>query len=217
MLRTLVIHLAQDSPKKNTARKLAKFNLTELSPHLRDAPRGAILLDPFAKKALSCEDLMAAQERGIVALDCSWKQAETAFPALRKQTIPRALPYLLCANHVNYGKPFMLSTAEAMAATVYILGERAQAEAMMSKFIWGPTFLTLNKEPLEAYMAARSSAEVVEEQLAFAGIDPEDVAEQDEANRAQEEKDGDGAFASPSGSPTRAVHSPPSDADEPEG
>ncbi len=175
VLRTLIVHLAQDSPKKNTARKLAKFNLTEITSHIRDAPRGAILLDPFAPKALSREDLVNAQERGVVALDCSWSQAETSFPIIRKHTIPRALPYLLCANHVNYGKPFQLSTAEAMAAAVYILGEREQAEGMMSKFIWGETFLTLNREPLEAYAAAATSADVVAEQLEFTGLDaPED-------------------------------------------
>jgi pre-rRNA-processing protein TSR3 len=165
--RLLVLHLSQDDPKKNTARKLARFELASLFHHVRDVPRGAILLDPFAPKALSREDTEAATKRGVVALDCSWKLAEGVFPVARERSEPRALPYLLAANPVNYGRPFMLSTAEALAASCAILGDLPQAEALMSKFIWGPTFLALNKEPLAEYAAAKTSLDVVEAQKLF--------------------------------------------------
>lgn len=160
-LRLVVYHLAQDDRKKNTARKLARFELAELVERLERVPRGAILLDPFAEKALSREDEKAARERGIVALDCSWRLAEQVFPATRERTVSRALPFLLAANPVNYGKPMTLSTAEALAASCAILGESAQAEALMGKFIWGPGFLTLNANPLRDYAAAATSGEVV--------------------------------------------------------
>lgn len=156
-----VYWLAQDDPKKNTARKLERFSLLALTDDLRRLPRGALLLDPYAEKAVSVEDRATALDRGIVALDCSWKSAEEAFPHARGKMAARALPYLVAANSVNYGKPFLLSTAEALAATCWILGERQQAERLMSKFIWGSTFLALNREPLEAYAAAKTSAEVV--------------------------------------------------------
>ncbi|HVL49605.1 MAG TPA: DUF367 family protein [Candidatus Thermoplasmatota archaeon] len=172
-VKVLVYHVSQDDPKKNTARKLARFELATLFHKVAQIPRGSILLDPFSEKALSREDVAAAERRGLVALDCSWKKAEEVFPEARAKTEPRALPYLLAANPVNYGRPFMLSTAEALAASAYILGAREQAEAMMSKFIWGPTFLVLNKEPLDAYAAARTSGEVVAAQRDFVPDEPE--------------------------------------------
>lgn len=164
-----VYHVSQDDPKKNTARKLARFQLCELFDRVERMPRGAILLDPYAEKALSREDEKAARERGVVALDCSWKHAEEVFPAARKRTVPRALPYLMAANPVNYGKAFQLSTAEALAASCAIMGEQAQAESLMSKFIWGPVFLALNKNPLEDYAASATSREVVAHMREYMG------------------------------------------------
>ena len=62
---------------------------------------------------------------------------------------------------MNWGKPFKLSTVEALAAGLVILGERSQAEQILSKFSWGHVFLELNREPLAEYALARDSAEVV--------------------------------------------------------
>jgi len=160
-LRLLVYHVSQDDPKKNTARKLARFQLCELTDKVNRVPRGAVLLDPYAPRALSREDADAARSRGLVALDCSWRHAEEVFPAVRARAEPRALPWLLAANPVNYGKAFQLSTAEALAAACRILGEKEQAETLMSKFGWGNVFLALNANPLEDYAAAATSRDVV--------------------------------------------------------
>lgn len=160
-LRLVVYHISQDDPKKNTARKLARFELVELVSRLDLAPRGAILLDPFCEKAISPEDAEVARTRGVVALDCSWRHAEEVFPAARERMIPRALPYLLAANPVNWGKAMTLSTAEALASASYILGDEPQAIMLMSKFIWGDTFLKMNANPLADYAAAKNSREVV--------------------------------------------------------
>src|SRR5581483_5487098 len=108
-LRLLVYHVSQDDPKKNTARKLARFELATLFDKVDKVPRGAILLDPFAEQALSPADRLEAEKRGVVALDCSWKLAEQVFPAARERTVPRALPWMLATNPVNFGKPFQLS------------------------------------------------------------------------------------------------------------
>lgn len=75
--------------------------------------------------------------------------------------VSRALPFLLAANPVNYGKPYQLSTLEAFAAALYILGEVGQAQKIVGIYTWGHRFLELNKEPLEDYRLATTSAEVV--------------------------------------------------------
>ena len=171
--RLVVYHVSQDDPKKNTARKLARFELAERVDKLDRTPRGAILLDPFSEKALSMEDAKLAHERGLVALDCSWKFAEQVFPLARERMVPRALPLLWAANAVNYGKPLQLSTAEALAASCYIMGEPEQAKRLMSKFMWGETFLILNANPLADYAAAKTSREVVTAMEAYMDEEPD--------------------------------------------
>lgn len=164
----LVYRVAQDDPKKNTALKAHRFGLVELLPtRIAAIPKGGILLDPFAPQAISPLDREVAEKRGLIAFDCSWEYAEQAFPIVRTRTVPRALPFLLAGNPVNYGKPFMLSTVEALAASLIILGEREQGEFLLGKFNWGHSFLSLNKEPLEEYASAKNSAEVVAKQRLF--------------------------------------------------
>jgi pre-rRNA-processing protein TSR3 len=154
----IVCHLGQDDPKKCTAKKLAKFGMVKMIKHLRMIPHDHILLSPFSKKALSPEDRASP---GIASIDCSWKNAEEVFSKVSKKNT-RALPYLLASNPVNYGRPFRLTTAEAFAAALYILGDVEEANNLMNKFKWGPHFLELNKEPLERYRNAKTSMEVVE-------------------------------------------------------
>jgi pre-rRNA-processing protein TSR3 len=166
-LRLVVLHLGQDDPKKCTARKLERFGLAEVVQQARHLPRDAILLDPYAGQAVSREDLPIAKAHGLAAVDCTWKKAEVQFPEVPGRFHRRALPYLLAANPTAFGKPFKLSTAEAFAAALTILGQRPQAEAMMAKFGWGARFFEVNADPLEQYAKARSSREVVEAQGLF--------------------------------------------------
>lgn len=154
-MKLVVYHADQCDPKKCSGRKLARFNLARLTKHINQL-KPFLVLSPFSEKALSPEDKGA---KGIAALDCSWAWAEEVFSHTRLTT--RALPFLVAANPVNFGKPFKLSTVEALAAALVILGEPCQAEAILAKFSWGHVFLELNKEPLEEYAAARDSSEVV--------------------------------------------------------
>ncbi len=161
-MKLFIYQANQCDPKKCSGKKLVRFKLassTKRWNHLR----GYLVLSPFSEKALSPEDKSVG--KGIAALDCSWAHAEEVFAKLH--TKQRALPYLVAANPVNFGRPFKLSTVEAFAATLVILGEREQAEEILSKFSWGHTFLELNKEPLEEYAAAKDSREVVEIQQAY--------------------------------------------------
>ena len=158
-------HADQCDPKKCTGKKLARFNLAKLHKNPRTLPRQAIFLDPFALQALSPAD---DARSGIVVLDCSWEEVERVFPILQRLMMRhRALPYLLAANAVNFGKPFKLSSVEAFAAALYILGEKEQAALILNKFKWGPVFLDLNREPLERYSEARDSTEVVKIQADY--------------------------------------------------
>jgi pre-rRNA-processing protein TSR3 len=152
-------HARQCDPKKCTGKKLARFHLAVLHDSPRTLPSQALFLDPFSEQALSPSD---DPRNGIVVLDCSWEEVERVFPVLRRRSLRhRALPFLLAANAVNFGRPFKLSTVEAFAAALYILGDKEQALLILNKFKWGPIFLELNFEPLERYSKAKDSTEVV--------------------------------------------------------
>ena len=163
----LVVYNAREcDPKKCTAMRLRRFGRIRLVFQPRDLPSGAILLDPFAERALSREDAEVAKKRGLVALDCSWKQIEQ-ISRFRARMVPRALPYLVAANPTHYGRPTTLSTAEALAAALFIFGERIRAKEILEGFKWAPTFFELNREPLETYAGAKDSAEIVRLQNQF--------------------------------------------------
>ena len=167
-----------DDPEKCSARKLARFDLVELHRSNRATPPG-IVLDPFADRALSPRDREAdrreasdrasgvaasrvgsgARHDRLVALDCSWETAERLVDDLAG--IHRSLPFLVAGNPVSFGTPFRLNTVEAFAGALCILGEREQAERLLSKFTWGHTFLELNEEPLERYADCADSTEVL--------------------------------------------------------
>jgi pre-rRNA-processing protein TSR3 len=163
----VIYYEGNDDPKKNTALKLEKKGHAELVKHLAGIPPGSILLDPFALKAVSREDVVFAVTSSLCAFDCSWETAEQMLPAARRRLEPRALPYLVAANPVNFGKPTKLSTVEAIAAALYIYGREDEATRALGVVPWGPRFLELNKEPLEAYAKCETSAEVVREMLTF--------------------------------------------------
>jgi len=149
-----VRYAGDDDPKKCTARKLARFDLATLHRADRSTPYG-LVLDPHAERALSPAD----DPHRLVALDCSWTSADPDAFSLRGDH--RALPFLVAANPVNYGRPFRLTTVEALAGALVVLGERDHAERLLSKFRWGETFLELNAEPLARYAACADSTEVV--------------------------------------------------------
>ena len=170
-VRLLELLEDQCDPAKCTGRKLIRRKLAEGVAAVRALPKGAVVLDPLSEKALSAEDAKAARSRGIVALDCSWKHVEESY---KKHSLAgvgprRALPFLLAANPVHYAQPMQLSTMEAFAGALFILGEDAQARALLGSYTWGVQFETLNREPLSAYAACKTSGEVVAAQAEFAG------------------------------------------------
>jgi len=161
-IKLYVYHANEDDPKKCSARKLARFGFVKLETNIRKTPKDTILLNPFAEKSISKEDLAIAQKNGILAVDCSWKNAENSFDYLDKRNRSRALPFVVATNPVNYGKPFKLTTLEAFSAALYILGFIDKAEEVLKLYKWAPNFLILNKKPLEDYRNAESSKEIIE-------------------------------------------------------
>ena len=149
-----VRYVGDDDPEKCTARRLARFDEVVLHDSDRATPPG-LVLDPHAERALSPAD----DAERLVALDCSWTSADPE--SFDLDGTHRALPFLVAANPVNFGRPFRLTTVEALAGGLYILGERAHAERILSHVRWGETFLELNAEPLERYADCADSSEVV--------------------------------------------------------
>jgi pre-rRNA-processing protein TSR3 len=168
------IWLAQDDPKKNTAVRLSKRGELVLHERFNRLPRRGIILEPLCGKVLGPEDHSLLLEEGgsLVGLDCSWAQIEDSVHQVMKRTKlqPRMLPLLLAANPVNWGKPSKMTTAEALAASLYLVGKEEQARGLLSAFRWGDQFFILNKEPLEAYRDAKSSSELVDLQFEFFDI-----------------------------------------------
>ena len=161
--RILIYHAEQCDPKKCTGIRLSRMKRGKILKRMKQIPPRAVVLNPVSEVAFSKEDVNALLQSGLVALDCSWKQAEDIF-ANSRLGAQRALPYLLAANPINTYKPIKLSTAEAVAAALYISGFKAEAEDIMSVFKWGPSFITLNQELLDAYAECETSGEVVQVQ-----------------------------------------------------
>ncbi len=168
-MKVTVYHAEQCDPKKCTTVKLQKHGKIKVVTKLNMLPRQAIVLDPFSIKSASPEDREIVEENGIVGLDCSWNRIQKSNIMFKGKKYHRSLPFLVAANPTNYGKPCKLTTAEAIAATFYIVGLKDNAVEIMSQFKWGPHFLILNKELLEAYSCAKTSAEVVKIQNEFIG------------------------------------------------
>ncbi len=175
---TLYVYMMnQDDPKKCSANRLVKLHLATPIYRKSQVPRGTLTLDPFASRLLVPTDRDDAIRNGIMIVDCSWKNAESVF--LTRTRDGRKLPVLLPANPINYARAGMLSSIEAFAAAVYILGFRERASEMLQAFKWGPHFLELNQEPLEAYAKAADETDLVKIMGDFfpslaAGIDAED-------------------------------------------
>jgi pre-rRNA-processing protein TSR3 len=149
-------------PRKCTVKKLEKAGFLKIFSKISQIPRNTLLLDPTAEQALSPADRFV---KSITVLDCSWEVLDTG--AVRSWRIRRALPFLMAANPVNFGKPCKLSSVEALAAALFIVGEKERAAQLLSKVNWGIRFLEVNEEPLRLYAEAKDSTEIIRIQNLF--------------------------------------------------
>lgn len=154
--RLLFAYLNQDDPKKSTMKKLERFGMARKVP-LAKATR-ALSLTPYADAYLLPADREIAIKTGLLLIDGSWNRI-TSIEALRLR-YPRKLPVLVPVNPVNFGKPGKLSSVEAMAAALFIMGFGEDAGAVLSKFNWGQNFIPMNIQPLEEYVKCRTQEDV---------------------------------------------------------
>jgi len=149
-----VLMYNQDDPKKCTAAKLVKFNLAK---KITNISKNTLTLNPFADHILLNSD--KNNIRSITGIDCSWNFADQTF-VKKFGGISRKLPYLLAGNSVNFSKLGKLTTVEAIAASLYLLGFENQSTELLGKFKWGHTFLDLNKNLLNDYQNATSERDI---------------------------------------------------------
>jgi pre-rRNA-processing protein TSR3 len=159
-----VYMMRQDDPFKCTAAKLAKFRIAEPVKFIH---RDAIVLNPFSETLLTKNDAEIAGS--VCAVDCSWERADDVAKHQRvfSAGIGRRLPAMLAANPTNYAKLGKLSSAEALAGALYILGDKQLAAEIMNKFKWGHTFLELNGELLEDYSNAETQEQMMQTELEY--------------------------------------------------
>jgi len=136
---------------------MVKFGLAK-DVGLNSIPKGSVILSPFAEQALSPADRTHA-EKGLVVMDLTWTHIDDL--PRPKGMNERSLPFLIASNPVNWGRPMELNSAEAVLASLMILGDQEQARNIIERFNWGPEFIRINGEMLEDYSKAKDSAEVV--------------------------------------------------------
>ena len=153
-MKIQVVMLKQDDPKKCSAAKLVKFGLAK---NVKKTSGKSLILDPFAKKSILNKDKKLIDS--ITGIDCSWKLADQTFTT-NFSGIHRKLPPLFAGNPVNYSKLNKLTTVEAIAATVFILGNKDLCLELLDKFKWGHTFFELNKNLLEDYSQLESEDQI---------------------------------------------------------
>lgn len=135
-----------------------------------------LLLDPHAPEILSRSDDEVARAGGVVVVDCSWNRLAHRTAALDDdgasgaRLLRRRLPLLIAANPQHFGRLAELNTVEAFAAALYLVGAPGRAAQILGGFRGGTTFLTLNRERLDAYRAAATPEQVRSaEQRLFGG------------------------------------------------
>ncbi|TPX40377.1 hypothetical protein SeMB42_g06035 [Synchytrium endobioticum] len=152
-------------PKRCSGKKLERLGMIR-ALRIGSAFKG-IVLSPRGARAVSPADADVVMAHGIAVVECSWARLEEVPFAKMKSVHDRLLPYLIASNPVNYGKPFKLNCAEAIAACFYIIGEKECGDRIMDKFTWGHGFYELNQALFDEYAACTDSADIVKTQNAY--------------------------------------------------
>jgi len=160
-IRLYVMRFSEDSPSASTGVKLYRLGVAERIGERRLYNLKGIILDPYAETLISKKDLSEAKT--LVVIDRSWNvlEKEKRMRLKAGKMLRRRLPLLIASNPINYTKAFKLSSAEALAAALAILGCQDRAKEVMSKFKWGDNFFSLNAKLFELYNKANDAQELL--------------------------------------------------------
>ena len=138
-------------PKRCSGKRLMHFNL--MRPLHIGQKHSGVIISPNAKRLISPSDRPLMEQYGAAVVECSWVRIKEVPWSKIGGKCERLLPYLVAANATNYGRPWRLNCAEALAAAFVICGHMDWAESVLQHFSYGGPFLEINRELLERYAA----------------------------------------------------------------
>ncbi|KAB5533633.1 hypothetical protein GE09DRAFT_1144604 [Coniochaeta sp. 2T2.1] len=150
--------LGHCDPKRCSGKKLMKSGLMR-ELHVGQRHNG-VIITPNGKSVVSPADRETLDAYGAAVVECSWARVKEIQWGKVGGRCERLLPYLVAANSVNYGKPWRLNCAEALAAAFYICGHADWAEQIMEPFSYGRAFLEINGSLLRKYAQCADASEV---------------------------------------------------------
>ncbi|KAI4120656.1 MAG: hypothetical protein LQ338_006857 [Usnochroma carphineum] len=147
-------------PKRCSGKRLMHFGMMRELSVGQKFP--GVVISPNAKTLISPLDRPLLELHGAAVVECSWVRISEVPWSKIGGKHERLLPYLVAANSTNYGRPWRLNCAEALAATFYILGHEDWAEHVLQHFSYGKPFLEINAQVLKRYAACHNEDEVKE-------------------------------------------------------
>ena len=170
--------------KRCSGKRLQRFNQIRLLNIGQRFP--GVVISPKAKSILSPADRSLLEQHGAAVVECSWARVEEVSWAKVGGSCQRLLPYLVAANQVNYGRPWRLNCAEALAATFFICGHEDWAEEVLKHFSYGESFLEINARLLKRYAACQDEAEVKQAETTWLEKIEREYAEQREEGKGKD-------------------------------
>ncbi|ROW00288.1 hypothetical protein VSDG_03498 [Cytospora chrysosperma] len=141
--------LGHCDPKRCSGKKLMRAGLMR-ELHLGQRHSG-VIITPNGRHVVSPADRPLMDLHGAAVVECSWARTKEVAWGKVGGRCERLLPYLVAANTVNYGKPWRLNCAEALAAAFAICGHLDWAEQVLEPFSYGEAFLRINAQLLRRY------------------------------------------------------------------
>lgn len=141
--------LGHCDPKRCSGKRLMRAGLMR-ELHLGQRHSG-VIITPNGKHTISPADRELLDAHGAAVVECSWARTKEVQWGKVGGRCERLLPYLVAANTVNYGKPWRLNCAEALAAAFAICGHLDWAEQVLEPFSYGAAFLKINAKLLRLY------------------------------------------------------------------